>query len=215
MYFVARLKDTPSNLLDGYVNDAIEKTNLTEVATKPLNELSHGFQQRVGIAQAIVHKPKVLILDEPIKGLDPMQIAEMRDLILSLKGEHTVLLSSHILSEVTKTCDRILVINQGKLIAEGSPAEIIGRGTDAIHFSCQVEGYRPQIRAELMAIEGLKIIDEEERKGVANIYFESLTDLRAEVARVLVTEGGGLLSLQKDEGELESLFLRLIKGDAK
>ena len=122
--YVAKLKDVPSADIDARVDEVIGKTNIQEVAWVPLGELSHGFRQRVGIAQALVHQPKVVILDEPINGLDPIQIVEMRDLILSLRGRHTVILSSHILSEITKTCDRILILDRGKLVAEGHEAEL-------------------------------------------------------------------------------------------
>jgi len=120
--YVAQLKDVKSDV-DEHVRSAMSQTNLDEVADVVIGNLSHGFRQRVGIAQAIVHRPKVLILDEPINGLDPVQIVEMRDLIISLKKKHTVILSSHILSEITKTCDRILIVDKGKLVAESSQLE--------------------------------------------------------------------------------------------
>lgn len=119
LQYVAKLKDVSRSQIHNFVEDAIQKTNLAEVREVRLGELSHGFRQRVGIAGAIVHKPQLLVFDEPINGLDPVQIVEMRDLIKSLKGEHTVILSSHILSEITRTCDRILIIDQGRLVAEG------------------------------------------------------------------------------------------------
>jgi len=120
--YVARLKDVKTNI-DQHVQSAMSQTNLDEVGDVVIGNLSHGFRQRVGIAQAIVHQPKVLILDEPINGLDPVQIVEMRDLIVSLKKKHTVILSSHILSEITKTCDRILIVDKGKLVAESTQLE--------------------------------------------------------------------------------------------
>ena len=138
LVFVAKLKDTPTSLVSQYVGEAIEHTNLEDVRFRTLEQLSHGYQQRVGIAQAIVHKPKVLILDEPINGLDPIQIAEMRDLILSLKGRHTVILSSHILSEITKTCDRILVIDQGELVAQGTESELMGLGDGLMNIHLEL-----------------------------------------------------------------------------
>ncbi len=125
--FVAGIKDVPSTQVDRYVEEAMEITNIKEVAGRRLFQLSHGFRQRVGVAQAILCKPKLLILDEPINGLDPIQIIEMRDLFLSLKGKHTVLLSTHIISEVTKTCDRILMIHKGKLVRECDNVEALGQ----------------------------------------------------------------------------------------
>src|SRR6185295_9564006 len=101
-----------------------EMTELGAVSSDPISSLSHGFKQRVGIAQAIVHRPRLLVLDEPITGLDPVQIVEMRALLRSLRGEHTILLSSHILSEISETCDRILVIKGGEIVAAGTEAEL-------------------------------------------------------------------------------------------
>ena len=125
--FVAGIKDVAKKDIEDYVNEAVEITNIKEVANRRLFQLSHGFRQRVGVAQAIICKPKLLILDEPINGLDPIQIIEMRDLFLSLKGKHTVLLSTHIISEVTKTCDKILMIHKGKLVNECDNVEALGQ----------------------------------------------------------------------------------------
>ena len=125
--FVAGIKDVEKSKINSYVDEAMEITNIKEVAKRRLFQLSHGFCQRVGVAQAIICKPKLLILDEPINGLDPIQIMEMRDLFLSLKQKHTVLLSTHIISEVTKTCDKILMIHKGRLVKECDSPESLGQ----------------------------------------------------------------------------------------
>lgn len=116
--FAARLRGVPRADLDKRVREALRAAELEAVEDKPIASLSHGFKQRVGIAQAIVHKPDLLILDEPISGLDPRQIVEMRALIRGLRGKHTIVISSHILSEISETCDRILVIREGRLVGE-------------------------------------------------------------------------------------------------
>jgi len=122
--FAARIRGVPSGQTQKLVAEAVELTELGDVSKKIIGSLSHGFRQRVGIAQAIVHAPELVVLDEPISGLDPVQIVEMRELVKNLKGEHTVVLSSHILSEISETCDRILVINAGKIEWSGTETEL-------------------------------------------------------------------------------------------
>jgi ABC-2 type transport system ATP-binding protein len=210
--FVARLKNVPQDQVPSHVDEAMRKTNLHEVAEVRLGELSHGFRQRVGIAQALVHKPRVLILDEPINGLDPIQIVEMRDMILSLKGEHTVILSSHILSEITKTCDRILVIDRGRLVAEGSEAQLRGQVNQTLEVRIELESFDDKVREALRALPGVQEIKESRNNA---FYLDILcsSDIRGDIARVVVQAGGRLLSLGKKEAELETLFLKLIKTD--
>src|SRR6185312_2064657 len=128
--FVAQLRGVPAEEVEGRVREAEAKTTLTEMHGEIIGTLSHGYRQRVGVAQALVHRPQLLILDEPTSGLDPAQTKEMRKLIRDLRGEHTVLLSSHILPEVSQTCDRLLIIDEGKLVASGTEAEL-SRGSGA------------------------------------------------------------------------------------
>lgn len=210
--FVARLKNVPTPQVDGYVDDAMKKTNLHEVSDVRLGELSHGFRQRVGIAQALVHKPRVLILDEPINGLDPIQIVEMRDMILSLKGQHTVILSSHILSEITKTCDRILVIDRGRLVAEGTEMQLRGQVKQTLEVRVEVGAFDNQVREALRVLNGVLEIKENSKNGFF-LDIQCAADIRGEIARTVVQAGGRLLGLGKKEAELETLFLKLIKTD--
>ncbi|WP_141736055.1 ABC transporter ATP-binding protein [Oligoflexus tunisiensis] len=210
--FVARLKNVANDQVPSFVDDAMRKTNLHEVAEVRLGELSHGFRQRVGIAQALVHKPRVLILDEPINGLDPIQIVEMRDMILSLKGEHTVILSSHILSEITKTCDRILVIDRGRLVAEGSEAHLRGQVNQTLEVRIELEAFDDRVREAIRAVPGVQEI-KEARKNAFYLDILCSSDIRGDIAKAVVQAGGRLLSLGKKEAELETLFLKLIKTD--
>src|SRR5690606_10739078 len=122
--FAGKLRRMTKPELDKRLPEVLETCDLTDVADQPIGTLSHGYKQRVGIAQAIIHRPALLILDEPIQGLDPVQIAEMRELIRTLRGQHTILLSSHILSEVERTCDRILMLHKGRIVAQGSEEEL-------------------------------------------------------------------------------------------
>ena len=136
-----------------------------------------------------VHKPKVLILDEPINGLDPIQIAEMRDLILSLKGKHTVILSSHILSEITRTCDRILVIDDGQLVAEGREEDLLAQGDSNIHIDIDV-AINEAVVERIKTMENVTELEWTSEGGVICIELRSKKDIRSELAKLLVSEGG-------------------------
>lgn len=213
--FVARLKNIKSSEVDGRVREVLEKTNLEDVAWESLSELSHGFRQRVGIAQALIHNPPIIILDEPINGLDPVQIVEMRDLILSLKGSHTVILSSHILSEITKTCDRILIIDQGRLVAEGNESELQQAHVKTMRISVKIRGQAPL--ETLSQMKGLKVLMNERlpTTEVQELRFECEGDLRGELAATLVQSGVTLLEIKKDNDDLEQLFMNLVKAKSE
>ena len=213
--FAVRLRASEATDYKNCVEEVLEKVGLAQVKNKRIQDLSHGFRQRVGIAQALVHKPKVLILDEPINGLDPIQIAEMRDLILSLKGRHTVIVSSHILSEITRTCDRILVINDGALVAEGSEEEL--RHGSSGSMSCQLEfkGDIDKILNALDACGDVKILEHKSTESSHILNLEMLKDKRSEIAKIVVSSKGDLLHLAKKEAELEALFFKLIAGENK
>jgi ABC-2 type transport system ATP-binding protein len=209
--YVARLKNVASADVARSVGVAKDKTNLDEVGSSRISELSHGFRQRVGIAQAIVHNPKVIILDEPINGLDPVQIVEMRDLILSLRGHHTVVLSSHILSEITKTCDRVLVVDHGRLVAEGSEVDLQSRMVATMRLSLDVSQVPTGFAEQLKAVEGVAGVSYVPGQGIERFYIEASRDVRAQVASLTVNSGAGLLGLSRGEAGLEGLFMKLIK----
>lgn len=209
--YVAQLKGVPSSKVDEHVKTAIERTNLHDVEESAIGSLSHGFRQRVGIAQAIVHRPQVLILDEPINGLDPVQIVEMRDLIVSLRKEHTVILSSHILSEITKTCDRILIVDHGKLVAETKGGEL--QKSNTLRVSLEVGYCTPAVEAAVAAIPGVhitytKAVD----TRTTRLDLELSTDQRAKVARAVMESGAELLGLGKQGDELEALFMKFVRS---
>ena len=208
--YVAKLKNVPDAEVEACVEASIAKTNLQDVAWVPLGELSHGFRQRVGIAQALVHNPKVVILDEPINGLDPVQIVEMRDLILSLRGRHTVILSSHILSEITKTCDRILIIDRGRLVAEGNEAELEKAWARNMRVNVETRG-GAGIEAVLKAIPGVKTVKASKAHGSDTFQVECDGDVRAEIAHKVLGTGASLLELSRDGDGLEAVFMKLVK----
>jgi ABC-2 type transport system ATP-binding protein len=211
--FAARLRGMSRAEAARRVGEVEELTQLADVSADPISSLSHGFKQRVGIAQAIVHRPRLLVLDEPISGLDPVQIVEMRELLRSLKGEHTILLSSHILSEISETCDRILVIKDGVIAASGTESELTKRLHGGLRFVVTVVGGAEKARAALEKVEGVDRVEDlpaaEQGEAVATLRLDATRDVRAEASRALVESGLGILQIGPGERELESVFLEL------
>jgi ABC-2 type transport system ATP-binding protein len=210
--FVAQLRGVPSGDTEKAVAEAEEKTSTRDKHDAPISSLSHGYRQRVGVAQALVHKPKLLILDEPTSGLDPVQIVEMRNMIRDLRGAHTILLSSHILSEISQTCDRLLVIQRGEIVAQGTEQELAkamgGGGT------IEVEVAAPAARVMDVArsVEGLgEATILREGDGVSALTFRAPPELRPRLARALVQNGIDLLRIDRGAARLESIFLQLTK----
>ena len=211
--FAAELRGVPSADAAKAVAEAEEKTATRDVHDQPIFSLSHGYRQRVGVAQALVHKPKLLILDEPTSGLDPVQIVEMRATIRALKGEHTVLLSSHILSEISQTCDRLLVIQRGEIVAQGSEQDLATKlGGETATIEVEVAG--PSARAIEVArtVTGIgECSVMRESGGVALLSLQGSPELRPKVVRALVQNGIDLLRIDRGAARLESIFLKLTK----
>lgn len=219
--FVAELKDVAPRDVNRRIGEALDLCGLADVQYDPILTLSHGYRQRVGIAQAMVHKPSLLILDEPTSGLDPVQIGEMRELIRRLAGDHTILLSSHILTEISQTCDRLLVINEGHITADGTEEAIRNRvaspGSDQGIIEVELEGSAsagdpgPTAKAQCEKVSGVmsaRIVRSEGRRITLEI--EAKGDQRAAIARALVEGGYGLLRLDRRSLALESIFQRLV-----
>lgn len=198
--------------------EVLQTCDIEHVADRVIAELSHGYKKRVGIAQAIIHRPEVVILDEPISGLDPQQIVEMRKVVRSLKDFATVLISSHILSEIEQTCDRILVIHRGRLVAEGSEEELGARKDHARHLTLAVRGSEATLREVLGRTELVERYALEDTEGEPREHAELratvvLTgDRREELVRALVEAGLGLRALGEARSELERIFLQLTAG---
>ena len=198
--------------------EVLEITDLAEVATDPIGNLSHGFKQRVGLAQAIVHEPKFLILDEPTRGLDPMQIVEMRNLIHDLKQNHTVLISSHILTEISQTCDRLLVLGRGQILGVGSEQDLASSESEIRQVTVTVrppsgDDPKAQIRGVLAAVDGVKSVADPYEQGGGLLFALSTTkDCRAEVSRAVVNAKLDLIKLDYARSELENTFIRLVGG---
>jgi len=208
--FAARLREVPAKQADARVAEAEEKTALREVHDEPIASLSHGYRQRAGIAQALVHRPALLLLDEPAAGLDPAQIVEMRGLLRGLKGQHTILLSSHFLSEIEQVCDRMLVMHNGSLVAEGNE-DTIAKAMGHKHvMKVELAAKSAGVEALLAAIPGVTGVTRlPAPDGVEAFELACERDGRAEVARTVVGAGHDLLSLQQDAARLESVFLAL------
>jgi len=203
--FVAQLRGVPSEMIEARVREAEQKTALSEVHDDVIGTLSHGYRQRVGVAQALVHKPALLILDEPTSGLDPNQIREMRNLIRGLKGEHTVLLSSHILTEVSQTCDRLLIIDEGKLVAQGTEAELSKGSGAAVEIEVAAGG-ADKAKTALAAVDGVRGIDV---ISSSQLRVQAAPDLRPALVRALVGANVDVLRVDRAASQLESIFTEL------
>jgi ABC-2 type transport system ATP-binding protein len=195
------------------VNDAMKKTSLTDRKDDVIASLSHGYRQRVGVAQALVHNPRLLILDEPTSGLDPVQIVEMRDLIRQLKGEHTVLVSSHILGEISQICDRYLVIQQGEIIARGTESDLGKLLGNAGATEIEVQGPPQKAIDVIMNVPGVTDVTVSRLDGDnASLRVVGNGELRPEIVRALVTAEVGVLRVDKAAARLENIFLKLTHG---
>ncbi len=213
-----QLKGCRRSQVDKALPTVLETCDLGHVADRVIGELSHGYKKRVGIAQAIIHRPAVVILDEPISGLDPQQIVEMRKVVRSLQEQSTVLISSHILSEIEQTCDRILVIHRGRLVAEGSEEELGARRDHDRSLALVVRGPRDDLQGvldgsqwvERFEIEAASASDEDPSQWRAAVTMTG--DHREALVRAVVESGLGLRQLTEDRSELERIFLQLTAG---
>jgi len=211
--FVARIKGVASADLGIKVNQALHLTNIEDKAGVLIKHLSRGYKQRVGIAQAIVHNPDVVILDEPTVGLDPKQIIEVRKLIKGLAGEHTIILSTHILPEVSVTCDRVVIINKGRIAAVDTPANLTNQLKGAERIQLEVGADADSLRAVIMQVNGVSNVKIEpaETPDRLAVTVESRADgdIRSAIARRVVDEGFDLYELRAIRLTLEDIFLQL------
>ena len=214
--FVGKLKGVASSDLARRVNEVAEKCNIADVKFKLISKLSKGYKQRVGLAQAIIHNPDVLILDEPTAGLDPKQILETRQLIKGLAGDHTIILSTHILPEVESVCEQVLIINKGKLVATDSVANLRGRlesGGETVAVEVEGESVDSgKVQSKLEQVAGVsRVLVKETKDRRTHFEVESLQgrSVRAEIARAVVESGWNLTELRPVGLSLEEVFLQL------
>jgi len=220
--FVGRLKGLSGADLEKRVAYVCDRCAIADVKMKLLGKLSKGYRQRVGLAQAIIHNPDVLILDEPTAGLDPKQINETRDLIKSLAGDHTIILSTHILPEVEQTCERVIIINKGKLVATDSVHNLQARARGAESVLIEVAPRTgslaaPTVQQRLEKIAGVSRVELKEERGGGSV-FEVESDkgklVRGDLARAIVESGWDLNELRPSAMSLEEVFLQLTGSDA-
>jgi ABC-2 type transport system ATP-binding protein len=209
--FVARIKGVNGAELNGRIDDTMEKTGIAHHQNTVISHLSKGYKQRVGLAQALVHNPDVLILDEPTVGLDPKQIIEIREVIKGLSGEHTVILSTHILPEVSVTCDQIVIINNGRIAGEGTPESLVAQLKEGEVLRADIGGPSEAVRQMIEGIEGILDVSVEGGENEGTYLVTSLPgqDVREELARQVVDAGYALRELRPLEMTLEDIFLRL------
>jgi ABC-2 type transport system ATP-binding protein len=212
LQFVGKLKGVASTGLADEVHRVMEKVNITEVQNRIISKLSKGFKQRVGIAQALLNDPPVLILDEPTIGLDPKQIHEVRDLVKGLAGNHTVVLSTHILPEVEQTCHRVIIIDHGKIVAVDTPQNLRSQIQGAARIFVEVDGPAADVLAAVKALPGVANAQVAGEGGTRNrfqIESETGRDIRIDLARTVVNKGWGLLELHSENMSLEDIFIKL------
>ena len=214
--FVGRIKGVPRRELKSRLDDIVEKCAVGNVRNRQIGKLSKGYRQRVGLAQALIHNPDVLVLDEPTSGLDPKQIIETRELITGLAGQHTVILSTHILPEVSKTCQRVVVINAGQIVAVGTPNELMRRLQGFETVLITVEGPADAIIEKLGRVAGVNLVeprDASDGRVTLEVHSEKEKDVRAELARATVESGWKLYELKTSGLSLEEIFLKLTTKD--
>ncbi len=210
--FVARIKAVPGSERKQRVSSVMEKTRIADMAERHCAKLSKGYRQRVGLAQALIHNPEVLILDEPTAGLDPKQIIETRELIRSLGGDHTIVLSTHILPEVAQTCHRVIIINKGRVVAVDTPDNLTARLRGAESMFVQVDAGGDDVGPVLAGVAGVtRVVGSETRGALSAFEVESErgTDIRRELAKTIVGRGWGLLELRPMRMSLEEIFLQV------
>lgn len=216
--FVADVRQVPTELRPARIKSAVERCGLTGVVSKDINQLSRGYRQRVGLAAAILHEPDLLILDEPTAGLDPNQIVEIRNLIKELGKEKTVILSTHILSEVQSTCSRVLIINEGRLVADDTPERLTaaqeGGGTVTVVLGHRHAGTldAAAVRTSLASMAGVKSVDDTENEGAGTLGFKlhhANEDIRRTLFETAVKNDWVLLEVHRTQISLEETFRKL------
>jgi ABC-2 type transport system ATP-binding protein len=208
--FAAMIRGIPRTDVGGRVQDTARRCQLDKMIDERIETLSYGYRKRVGIAQAIVHNPPLVILDEPIAGLDPAQIVEMRELVRGLRGQHTVVISSHILTEISQTCDRILVMQRGKMVGSGTEEELTGGMGKEQRLAAVVRGERQAVEKALAGMSGISSVAIEDRAdGALDLSIGTSEDIRAALSRALVQGGLDLIEFERKKDQLEATFLRL------
>jgi ABC-2 type transport system ATP-binding protein len=209
--FVAKIKGVAPADRKSAIQDAMDKAAIGNVSNRVIKVLSKGFKQRVGLAQALVHNPDVLILDEPTVGLDPNQIIEVRQLIKSLAGDHTIILSTHILPEVEMTCERVVIINKGAIVATDTTEGLTKKHAGASRITLQVDAPLPVVLDKIGAVQGVAKVEEIPGAEHTSVFVESEKDveIRPDVANVVFANKWPLYEIKAEDVSLENVFLQL------
>ena len=216
--FVAKIKGVAKEKIDLEIKRVMERASIADVAERIIAKLSKGYKQRVGLAQALIGDPPVLILDEPTIGLDPKQIHEVRELIKDLAGNHTVVLSTHILPEVEQTCNRVVIIDRGKIVAVDTPQNLRFQLQGAERVFMEIQGPAPEITSKLKAMPGVidvHTVGSNDGRHRFQIEGELKKDIRSDLARAVVQNGWGLYELQSITMSLEDIFLKLTTAEER
>ena len=215
--FMGKIRGMDSNRRKKRIDDVISICRLEEYKSSIIGKLSKGFRQRVGISQAILHEPQVLILDEPTIGIDPIQVVETRNLIKDLGGEHTVVLSSHILPEVSAVCERVIIIHEGQVVAEDRPDNLSNRLRASHRIEVDVRGPVSEVTPSLRNVPGVREVTHSGNNELSSYIIQSDGEdsIREEIATLIANRGWGLLRLQPTNMSLEEIFLSLTTTEAE
>lgn len=210
LYYVARLKNSPKEKIKSHVDSVVEKVGLQEVRHRLIQNISKGFKQRTGLAQALISDPEILVLDEPTVGLDPNQVLEIRKLIAQLRGQHTIILSTHILSEVQASCDRVIIIKEGRMVTQESLSSLREKQSQSRrHISVRVKNVSDGLIQELKQLSGIEDVNVSQN-SVLSLFADAGAggNLNEEVAKKIIEKGAGLVELS-ESFSLEDVFLKL------
>lgn len=215
--FIAEIRGVAKEEVKEKIKEMVRTCGLKKVINQPISELSKGYRQRVGLAQAMIHNPEILILDEPTSGLDPNQIVEIRQLIKKLGRDKTVILSTHILSEVQATCSRIIIINEGKIVGQGTSEELSQKEAIAEKIYVKIKGPKDEIAGKLRGMENVRRVDVKDKEA-DDIYgyeieAEESVDLREYLSLTVMNNNWSILEFRREAASLEEVFRKLTKGE--
>ena len=213
--FVAEVREIEKDDIISRIKEVSAQCGLQKVIGQTIGELSKGYRQRVGLAQAIMHNPDILILDEPTTGLDPNQIVEIRELIKNIGQQKTIIFSTHILAEASATCDRVLIMNQGKIVGEGTPAELTAKLTGSASLQVKVRGPQSAVLSALQSLAPLATVAVVAVESADVVTYAITTqpeqEVREDLAKLIVNNNWGLLELNQTQASLEDVFRQLTK----
>lgn len=212
LQFRSKLRGIDASKRQSTIDRVAERCWIKDVISRPIGQLSKGYRQRVGLADALLHNPKVLILDEPTVGLDPTQIRETRTLIRDLAAEHTVMLSSHILPEVEATCQRLVIINKGRIVASGTPDELRQRVTRSSRLIAELKGAEKDIAGGIRKLSGVEGVEAVANNGWTRVTVSTKDDLRESIYKLSTEKGWPIRELRGEVASLEDFFVKIVAG---